>query len=333
MTRVGREITRTAVKENLERMEKFVNMGYEQFSYSFPIKLMVFPEYALSGYPAHDLSEALKVAERIPGPITDFLGEVAKKYRTYLCPGSMAEAHPKFPNVTFNSSVLINPEGKVILVYRKANPWLSDEFWPSPHDFINAGWEEPVFPVAKTEIGNMGIYICNDGATPEPARQLAFNGAEILLHPTVLMDPWIVPPNDMYDLQCKWHSFTNMCYGVNVNCAWEPFHAPPYPVQGGSNICDYQGRILSACPKAAVEAYCFDFLDVAALRAYRRTMMTHNGLANFRGELYDYSRRNILYPPNVGIKEDPTWDWAKSRAYVRKAHDRFWEDYYKDAVK
>jgi len=54
MSGVGRELTKKAIKDNLQRMEKFIEMGYEQFSYSFPIKLMCLPEYALSGYPAHN---------------------------------------------------------------------------------------------------------------------------------------------------------------------------------------------------------------------------------------------------------------------------------------
>jgi len=33
------------------------------------------------------------------------------------------------------------------------------------------------------------------------------------------------------------------------------------------------------------------------------------------------------------IKDDIGWDRKKSREYVRKMHDRFWDDYYKDAVK
>jgi predicted amidohydrolase len=327
------ELSKKAVMNNIDHMEEFVKMGWEQFSYSFPVKLMCFPEYQISGYVARSIREARAVAEKVPGPITDRVAEIAKKYRIYLCAGSMSEDHAGFPKTIFDACPLFSPEGKILMVYRKTNPWLPDEFWPSPHDFFEAGWKEPCFPVAKTECGNIGIFICNDGTQPEPARQLAFNGAEVLLHPYLLMDPFVTPPQDYIAIQTKFLCWTNIAYGISANGGWEPFHAPPYPMQGASVICDYQGRILSACPNAAVEAYCFDFFDIPALRAYRRTMMCHNGLANFRKELYDYHRRPITFVGNTQIKDDIDWDWKKNREYVRKQHDRFWADYYKDSVK
>jgi hypothetical protein len=221
-----------------------------------------------------------------------------------------------------------------LIVYRKTNPWIPDEFWPSPHDFREV-WDfqkDPLFPVAKTEIGNLGIYICNDGMTPEAARQLAFNGAEVLIHPTLLMDPWIISPLEYFELQCRWNSVVNMAYGVSSNGAWEPANAPPYPMQGGSNITDYEGRTLAACPKAASEAYCFTALDIEALRAYRLTMMTHNGLGVFRKEMYDYFQKEITFPSRLFIRERLDWDVPKSRQTVREAYDRFYAHYYKDAV-
>jgi predicted amidohydrolase len=327
------QLSKEAVVKNIDHMEKFVQMGYEQFSYSFPVKLFCFPEYQISGYVARSIREARSIAQRVPGEFTDLVAEIAKKYRIYACFGSLSEDHPKFPKTIFDAAPLFDPSGKIQIVYRKTNPWLPDEFWPSPHDFINAGWEEPFYPVAKTEIGNVGIYICNDGTQPEPARQLAFNGAEILLHPYLLMDPYVTPPQDYLTIEQRAHSWWNLAYGIGANGGWEPFHAPPYPMQGASCITDYQGRILSACPNAACEAYAFDFFDIPATRAFRRTMMCHNGLANFRKELYNYHRKEITFPPSVMIKDDIDWDWKKNREVVRRNHDRFWEDYYKDAVK
>jgi len=326
------ERTRKAIDANLERMESYAEWGYTQYSYGFPVKLLAFPEYCVSGYTASSIKEGLRMAESIPGESTDRLGDICKKYGIYLVAG-IAEIHKDFPKTIFDSAPLISPEGKVLITYRKVNPWLPDEFWPSPSDFLSVGWKDEMFPVAKTDIGNIGIYICNDGTTPETARQLAFNGAEVLVHPTLLMDPWIIPPQDVYDLQCRWHSFSNMCYGVNVNAPWEPEHAPPYPMQGGSNICDFQGRILSACPKAAVEAFCFEPLDIGMLRAYRTSMPTHNGLANFRA-VYNYWKRPITFPLNAQIKDrSEDWDFRTSRDYVKEAHKKFWADYYKDSVK
>jgi predicted amidohydrolase len=219
-------------------------------------------------------------------------------------------------------------------VYRKTNPWLPDEYWPSPHDFLDT-WDKekyPIFPVAKTNIGNLGSYICNDGMTPEPCRQLAFNGAELMYHPELLMDPWVVPPLEYFELQTRWNSVVNVCYHVAVNGAWSPHVAPPYGMMGGSMITDYEGRILSACPKTAVEVYCMSIIDINGVRDYRKTMPTHNGLNSFKGNLYDYHRREIMYPSHPQIADDPDWNTPKSREVMNKSMTRFWTDYYKDAV-
>jgi hypothetical protein len=103
-------------------------------------------------------------------------------------------------------------------------------------------------------------------------------------------------------------------------------------MMGGSMITDYEGRLLSACPKTATEVYCMSIIDINGVREYRRTMPTHNGLNAFKGNLFDYHRRHIMYPSHPQIADDPDWNTPKSRAVMDKAMKRFWTDYYKDAV-
>lgn len=328
------EISPAATKRNLKRMKDYFEWGYEQYSYGFPVKFIAFPEYAANGYPAGTMSEALKASEEVPGPITEEIGSWAKEYDCFIAFG-MGATVPEFPNSSFDTAIIIDDKGEVCLRYHKTNPWLPDEYWPSPHDLLNKGWDlekYPLFPVAKTRIGNLGAYICNDGMTPEPCRQLAFNGAELMYHPELLMDPWVVPPLEYFELQTRWNSVVNVCYHVAVNAAWAPENAPPYGMMGGSMITDYEGRILSACPKAAVEVFCMSVIDIAGVREYRKTMPTHNGLNSFKGNLYDYHRRPIMFPEHPQIADDPEWDMYKSRAVMKKAMTRFWDDYYKDAV-
>lgn len=327
------ELSIDATKRNLKRMKDHFEWAYEQYSYGFPVKFVAFPEYSTNGYPAGNMKEALKVAEEIPGMITEEIGSWAKKHDCFIAFG-MGNKIPEYPNTSFDTAVIVDDNGKVCLVYRKTNPWIPDEYWPSPHDLKDT-WDfekYPLFPVAKTRIGNIGTYICNDGMTPEPCRQLAFNGAEIMYHPELLMDPWVIPPLEYFELQTRWNSVVNLCYHVAVNGAWSPATAPPYGMMGGSMITDYEGRLLSACPKTSDEAYCMSMIDVRAVREYRKKMPTHNGLNSFKGDLYDYYKRDIMYPAHPQIADDPEWDMYKSREVNSKAMDRFWTDYYKDAV-
>ncbi len=73
-------------------------------------------------------------------------------------------------------------------------------------------------------------------------------------------------------------------------------------------------------------------IDINSVREYRQKMPTHNGLNSFKGDLYDYYKRGIMYPAHPQIGEDPDWDMYKSREVNKKAMNIFWTDYYKDAV-
>ena len=67
------------------------------------------------------------------------------------------------------------------------------------------GWDA-VWPVARTDIGNIAVYICSEGFQSETARSFAFKGAEILARPysgsqgvrseytgytAIVGDPWL----------------------------------------------------------------------------------------------------------------------------------------------
>src|SRR5260221_8804784 len=126
-----------------------------------------------------------RLALRIPGEETKALGEKCKQYGFYLA-GSAFEKIDQFPNHFFNTGFIISPEGEVILKYRKINASNNNiEISSSPVDVLNQYGPEELFPVAKTPIGNLGIFICYDAWYPEVARSLMVNGAEIMIGPMV----------------------------------------------------------------------------------------------------------------------------------------------------
>lgn len=99
----------------------------------------------------------------------------AKKYNIWLIPGSMFEKTAD--GAIYNSSVVINPDGEIISVYRKMFP-----FKPYEHD-VAAGTEFCVFDVP--DVGRFGLSICYDIWFPETTRQLTSMGVEVLLHPVL----------------------------------------------------------------------------------------------------------------------------------------------------
>jgi predicted amidohydrolase len=118
-------------------------------------------------------------AESIPGPSTEYFGGFARKHNYYIVAGLMERDEP----LIYNVAVLIAPDGKVAGKYRKAAlPRAEIEGGVTPgHDY----------PVFNTRFGKLGMMVCYDGFFPEVARQLTFNGAEVIAFPVWGCNPML----------------------------------------------------------------------------------------------------------------------------------------------
>ncbi|WP_026617490.1 nitrilase-related carbon-nitrogen hydrolase [Ensifer aridi] len=135
-------------------------------------KIIVNTEMATSGYAIFSRADMSRVAEEIPGPTTNALGDIAKRYGVYIAVGM-----PEFDPLTeqfFNSAAFIGPDGKVIGTCRKRNNLIEASY--------NAVATGPV-PVYETPYGRVAIVICADLFYPHLARLAAVAGADILLAP------------------------------------------------------------------------------------------------------------------------------------------------------
>ena len=168
--------TRAEIADRTRRMCTIIEqtiVGYEPF---FDVRLLVFPEFAHAAPIYASVAELRRhLAVPIPNEHTAAYEQVARKYGCYIQTGSFIEADPDWPDVAFNTTVLVGPKG-ILLTYRKVNPWIPWEIHASPHDVPE--YRADPFPVANTELGCMGVAICYDWWFPESIRQLAFNGAE-----------------------------------------------------------------------------------------------------------------------------------------------------------
>jgi predicted amidohydrolase len=112
-----------------------------------------------------------EVAESIPGPSTDYFGELAKKHNLYLVPGLIERAG----HLAYNVAVLIGPDGKIVGKYRKVC---------LPRSEVEAGVAPGSdYPVFETRFGKVGMMVCYDGFFPEVARELSNRGAEVIAWP------------------------------------------------------------------------------------------------------------------------------------------------------
>ncbi len=124
--------------------------GYEPFH---DVRLLAFPEFAHAA-PVFDSVAKLRkrLAVQVPNEYTDRYHRVCREYGCYIQTGSFLEADPDFPEIVFNTTVLMGPNG-VLSTYRKVNPWIPWEVHDSPHDVEN--YDAKPFPVVETELGKL----------------------------------------------------------------------------------------------------------------------------------------------------------------------------------
>ncbi len=269
-------------------------VGYRPF---FDIKLVVFPEFAHAA-PVYETVGELrdKLAVELPNEQTDRYVRKAKEYGIHIQTGSFLEADPSWPDVVFNSTLLIGPDG-VLSKYRKVNPWIPWEVHTSPHDLLPRGYDHPLFPVVDTELGKLGTAICYDWLFPEAIRALALGGAEVLIRVSAYMDPWgATPPLDWWTLFNRARAVENMAYVVACNQGASLANYPPFSWPGGSMIVDFDGRILSQADPGPGEKIVVGPVDIAALRHERERRDGHNLLAHLRTESYLAPHVQTIYP-------------------------------------
>ena len=245
-----------------------------------PVKLAVLPEYLFTSFPARIAIRdfAAKVGWAADGPEYAALGRVAQDLRLFIA-GNAYETDVHFPGLYFQASFVIAPSGDVVLRYRRLNSM----FAPTPHDvwdkYLDIYGIDGVFPVARTEIGNLAAVASEEILYPEIARAHALRGAEIFVHSSSEIGSPIKTPK-MIAKQAR--AFENMAYVVSANTAGIDGYAS---ADGNSMVVDWKGNVLAeANPGETFTA--FADIDIDALRAKRRRPGMTNVLSRQRTELF-----------------------------------------------
>lgn len=119
------------------------------------------------------------LAEPIPGPSTEFYGNLARQYGIVLVT-SLFER--RAAGLYHNTAVVFEKDGSIAGKYRKMHipddPAYYEKFYFTPGDLG--------FHPIKTSIGVLGVQVCWDQWYPEGARLMALQGAELLIYPTAI---------------------------------------------------------------------------------------------------------------------------------------------------
>ena len=123
--------------------------------------------------------ENFDLAEPIPGPSTDFYGNLARELRVVIVTSLFEK---RAPGLYHNTAVVIEKDGSIAGKYRKMHipddPAYYEKFYFTPGDLG--------FHPVDTSVGRLGVLVCWDQWYPEAARLMALQGAEILVYPTAI---------------------------------------------------------------------------------------------------------------------------------------------------
>ena len=187
------------------------------------------------------------LAETIPGPSTDFYGELAKRLGVVMV---ISLFERRAPGLYHNTAVVIESDGTIAGKYRKMHmpddPAYYEKFYFTPGDLG--------FHPIQTSVGKLGVLVCWDQWYPEAARLMALQGAEILIYPTAIGYEKSDTPEEQQRQRTAWttvqrgHAVANGLPVVTVNRVG---HEPDPSGQtqgivfwGSSFVCGPQGELF-----------------------------------------------------------------------------------------
>ena len=228
------QMTASSVKEeNLAKAETFVRLAAERGA-----TLIVLPEvFAWRGPRAEEPAQV----EPIPGPTSKRLCDLARRHHIYLLAGSFLEKGdgPR----SYNTSLLLNPQGDVLAHYRKIH--LFDVDIPGQVRVKESDTKEPGAAVvaSTTPLGVFGLSVCYDLRFPELYRQLAAKGAEVMFVPSAFTFPTGAAH---WEPLLRARAIENQTYLIAPNQIGKNVHG--YADYGNSMIIDPWGKVIARAP-------------------------------------------------------------------------------------
>jgi len=212
------------------------------------------------------------LAEPVPGPTTERMQELARKYNMVLVAPMYEE---EGTSIYYNTAAVIDADGTYLGKYRKTHLPHIDGFWEK--FYFRPG--NLGYPVFDTAVGKVGVYICYDRHFPEGARALGLNGAEIVFIPSATsrglsMHLWFIEQTA--------HAIANGYFVGTINrVGQEPMGSNDY--YGSSYFCNPRGQIIAQASDTEEEVLVAD-LDLDLIKEVRNVWQFYR---DRRPEMYN----------------------------------------------
>ena len=219
--------TQNDKQANWQQMAAFVDEATAKGA-----QLVAFPEVV------NILSEDPAYAEPIPGPTTELLMRKAKEHHIWIHGGSISEVNPDGPR-TYNTTVLINPDGDIVARYSKLHNF--DMTLPDGSSVRESDRKEPGKEIVtvQTELGHLGFAICYDMRFPELFRLMALQGAQIIFLPANFTMP---TGKDHWEPILRARAIENGCYIIAPD---QTGVKEKFTAYGNSMVVDPWGTVIA----------------------------------------------------------------------------------------
>lgn len=241
---------------NLEKAEQLIRLAAARGA-----RLVALPE--VFNWRGRRAEEAA-AAEPLNGVTLTLMAALARELEIHLVAGSITEAVPG-QEKRYNTSVLIDPNGRQLAAYRKIHLFdvdLPGRVTIKESDAKIAGAEVVSAP---TPLGKIGLSVCYDLRFPELYRRLAFAGARIVTIPSAFTFP---TGEAHWDVLMRARAIENQCYVIAPAQFGPNVHG--FSDYGNSMIVDPWGRVLGRA--ADTEGVVVAPLDAEYLERVRREL-------------------------------------------------------------
>src|SRR5829696_2410568 len=226
----------------------------------------------------HGLDEVYREnAEPVPGPMTEFMGDLARELGVYLLGGSILEGEPGSERLS-NTSTFFDPSGEMTAVYRKIHLF---DVRVSDREYLESANIAPGNKIvtAKAGAATLGLSVCYDVRFPELYRLLALRGAQVLAVPAAFT---LQSGKDHWELLLRARAVENQAFVV-APAQWGQ-QADGRWTYGRAMIVDPWGTVVAQCPDR--DGYALAVMDLAYLDRLREEFPS---LKNRRPEAYDWN--------------------------------------------
>lgn len=223
------------LQNNLEKIKSAISKAASE-----RVKLLIFPECALTGYPPHDISSSDRInVDEVNSAIED-MQKIAASKDMYIVIGTITMNKGKY----YNSAIVLRPyQDRVIYNKRALWGWDRENFY--------AGNNTGVFKIADMKIG---IRICFEVRFPEYFRELYRANTDlniILFYDMSYRDD--VERYELIQSHIRTRAVENVCPILTVNTN-KPFQTAP------TALYDKSGNALVELERNQEALLIYDFV-------------------------------------------------------------------------